>query len=105
MRRALGTLAIVVLLLASPVARAQDVNGVMLQAWYWDQPNATPWSQPSEEWWNTLSRLMPQMQVFFVGMPLSILAGFLILVLVVGAMMGTFLDYLQAVLRELAPHF
>ena len=26
-----------------------------------------------------LSRLMPQMQVFFVGMPLSILVGFLIL--------------------------
>ncbi|HVY58876.1 MAG TPA: flagellar biosynthetic protein FliR [Xanthobacteraceae bacterium] len=51
-----------------------------------------------------LSRLMPQMQVFFVGMPLSILAGFLILVFVVGAMMGTFLDYLQAVLHELAPH-
>ena len=35
-----------------------------------------------------LSRLMPQMQVFFVGMPLSILIGFLILLLVVGAMMG-----------------
>ena len=50
-----------------------------------------------------LSRLMPQMQVFFVGMPLSILVGFLILMLVVGAMMGTFLDYLQGVLRELAP--
>ena len=40
-----------------------------------------------------LSRLMPQMQVFFVGMPLSILVGFLILMLVVGAMMMTFLDY------------
>ena len=50
-----------------------------------------------------LSRLMPQMQVFFVGLPLSILAGFLILVLVIGAMMGTFLDYLQGVLLELAP--
>ena len=36
-----------------------------------------------------LSRLMPQMQVFFVGVPLSILIGFLILLLVVGAMMGT----------------
>ena len=32
-----------------------------------------------------LSRLMPQMQVFFVGLPLSILIGFLILLLVVGA--------------------
>ena len=51
-----------------------------------------------------LSRLMPQMQVFFVGLPLSILLGFLILLLVVGAMMGTFLDYLEGVLRELAPH-
>ena len=36
-----------------------------------------------------LSRLMPQMQVFFVGIPLSILLGFLILLLVVGAMMAT----------------
>ena len=40
-----------------------------------------------------LSRLMPQMQVFFVGLPLSILLGFLILLLVLGAMMGIFLDY------------
>ncbi len=50
-----------------------------------------------------LSRLMPQMQVFFVGMPLSILVGFLILLLVVGAMMMTFVDYVEVVLRELAP--
>jgi flagellar biosynthetic protein FliR len=51
-----------------------------------------------------LSRLMPQMQVFFVGMPLMILAGLLILMLVIGAMMGTFLDYFEGVLRELAPY-
>jgi flagellar biosynthetic protein FliR len=51
-----------------------------------------------------LSRLMPQMQVFFVGLPLSILLGFLILILVVSAMMGTFLDFLGSVLRELAPY-
>jgi flagellar biosynthetic protein FliR len=51
-----------------------------------------------------LSRLMPQMQVFFVGMPLSIMIGFLILLLVVGAMMGGFLGYVQGVLRELAPY-
>jgi flagellar biosynthetic protein FliR len=50
-----------------------------------------------------LSRLMPQMQVFFVGMPLSILAGFLILLLVVGAMMTTFIDHIGLVLGELAP--
>ena len=51
-----------------------------------------------------LSRLMPQMQVFFVGMPLSIMIGFLILLLVVGAMMGGFLGYVEGVLRELAPY-
>jgi flagellar biosynthetic protein FliR len=50
-----------------------------------------------------LSRLMPQMQVFFVGMPLSILIGFIILMLVVGAMMMTFTDYVESVLRQLAP--
>jgi flagellar biosynthetic protein FliR len=51
-----------------------------------------------------LSRLMPQMQVFFVGLPISILVGFLILLLVIGAMMGTFLGSVEGVLRELAPH-
>ena len=50
-----------------------------------------------------LSRLMPQMQVFFVGMPLSILIGFLILMLVVGAMMMTFLETLEGVLHTLTP--
>jgi flagellar biosynthetic protein FliR len=51
-----------------------------------------------------LSRLMPQMQVYFVAVPLSILLGFLILIVVVGAMMGSFLDYVGGVLRELAPY-
>jgi len=51
-----------------------------------------------------LSRLMPQMQVFFIGLPLSILLGFLLLVLVIGAMMGTFTGYIESVLRDLAPH-
>ena len=51
-----------------------------------------------------LSRLMPQMQVFFVGLPLSILGGFLILALVLAALMGTYLDNVEGVLRELAPH-
>jgi flagellar biosynthetic protein FliR len=50
-----------------------------------------------------LSKLMPQMQVFFVGMPLSILVGFLILLLVVGAMMMTFIDYVGGVLQLLTP--
>jgi flagellar biosynthetic protein FliR len=51
-----------------------------------------------------LSRLMPQMQVFFVGMPLSILLGLAALLLVIGTMMSTFLGYLEGVLRELAPN-
>jgi flagellar biosynthetic protein FliR len=50
-----------------------------------------------------LSRLMPQMQVFFVAMPLSILIGFLILLLILGTMMGTFLGFVEGVLRQLAP--
>jgi flagellar biosynthetic protein FliR len=50
-----------------------------------------------------LSRLMPQMQVFFVGVPLSILVGFLILLLVIGMMMSTFLGYLEGTLHELVP--
>lgn len=50
-----------------------------------------------------LSRLMPQMQVFFVGLPLSILIGLVILFLVVGAMMTTFVDHLSDTLRTLAP--
>jgi flagellar biosynthetic protein FliR len=50
-----------------------------------------------------LSRMMPQMQVFFIGLPLSILLGLLLLVLVIGAMMGTFVGYIQGVLSSLAP--
>src|SRR5271170_6545782 len=50
-----------------------------------------------------LGRLMPQMQVYFVGVPLSILAGFLIFGLVLAAMMGTFLDYFVGVMHELIP--
>jgi flagellar biosynthesis protein FliR len=50
-----------------------------------------------------LARLMPQMQVYFVGVPLSILAGFLILVVVLTAMMGTFLDYFVGVMHDMIP--
>jgi flagellar biosynthesis protein FliR len=50
-----------------------------------------------------LARLMPQMQVYFVGVPLSILFGFLILALVITALMGTFLDYFIGVMHELIP--
>ena len=51
-----------------------------------------------------LSRLMPQMQVYFVAVPLSIMIGFLILLIVVGAMMASFLAYVGGVLHELAPY-
>lgn len=51
-----------------------------------------------------LSRLMPAMQVYFLAMPVSILGGFLFLVVVLGAMMGIFLDYTAGVLHDIAPH-
>jgi flagellar biosynthetic protein FliR len=50
-----------------------------------------------------LSRLMPQMQVFFIGLPLSIMLGLALLLLVLGAMMGTFGGYIEGVLSNLAP--
>ena len=50
-----------------------------------------------------LARLMPQMQVYFVGVPLSIMAGFLIFAVVLAAMMGNFLDYFAAVMHDMIP--
>jgi flagellar biosynthetic protein FliR len=50
-----------------------------------------------------LSRLMPQMQVFFIGLPLSILVGLLILLVVLGAIMTVFIASMETVLRQLAP--
>ena len=50
-----------------------------------------------------LSRLMPQMQVFFIGLPLSILLGLSLLLVVIGAMMGTFTGYVEGVLQDMAP--
>ena len=50
-----------------------------------------------------LARLMPQMQVYFVGVPLSILTGFLVFGVVLAAMMGTFLDYFIAVMHDMIP--
>ena len=50
-----------------------------------------------------LARLMPQMQVYFVGVPLSIMIGFLIFALVISAMMGTYLDYFIGVMHDLIP--
>ncbi|SIO42524.1 flagellar biosynthetic protein FliR [Bradyrhizobium erythrophlei] len=50
-----------------------------------------------------LARLMPQMQVYFVGVPLAIMVGFLIFALVLTAMMGTYLDYFVGVMHDLTP--
>jgi flagellar biosynthetic protein FliR len=50
-----------------------------------------------------LARLMPQMQVYFVGVPLSIMAGFLIFAAVLVTMMGTYMDYFVGVMHDLMP--
>ncbi|MBS0530799.1 MAG: flagellar type III secretion system protein FliR [Proteobacteria bacterium] len=50
-----------------------------------------------------LARLMPQMQVYFVGVPLSIFAGFMILAAVLATMMGTYMDYFIGVMHDLMP--
>ena len=42
-----------------------------------------------------LARLMPAMQVYFVGVPLSIMVGFLIFALVLTGMMATYLELLH----------
>jgi flagellar biosynthetic protein FliR len=50
-----------------------------------------------------LARLMPQMQVYFVGVPLSIFTGFMILAAVLATMMGTYMDYFIGVMLDLMP--
>ena len=40
-----------------------------------------------------LARLMPQMQVFFVAMPINLLLGFFLMMLLIGSMMTVFLHY------------
>ena len=40
-----------------------------------------------------LARLMPQLQIFFVAVPLNILCGFLIFLAVLGSMLSIFLTY------------
>ncbi|MDJ1158438.1 flagellar biosynthetic protein FliR [Chelatococcus sp. SYSU_G07232] len=50
-----------------------------------------------------LSRLMPQMQVFFLAMPATIIAGMVILLAVLGIMMGVFLEDVRAFLGEMLP--
>ena len=48
-----------------------------------------------------LARLMPQLQVFFLGLPASILIGFAILLALVGVLMGTFISYLGGVFEQI----
>ncbi|MGA0596464.1 flagellar biosynthetic protein FliR [Enterovirga sp. CN4-39] len=48
-----------------------------------------------------LSRLMPQMQVFFLAMPLTILIGVLVLLAALGMMMSVYLGQLGAFLSQL----
>ncbi|WP_406854074.1 flagellar biosynthetic protein FliR [Alsobacter sp. KACC 23698] len=49
-----------------------------------------------------LSRLMPALQVFFLGMPATIMIGFVILAAVIGMMMGLFLKEVSDFLVPLA---
>ena len=43
-----------------------------------------------------LARMMPQMQVFFVAMPINVLVGFMLLTLLIGSMMTLFLNFYAA---------
>ena len=49
-----------------------------------------------------LARMMPQLQVFFLAVPASILGGMLVLLAVVGVMMSVFIEQLGGFLRQLA---
>ncbi len=49
-----------------------------------------------------LSRLMPQLQIFFLAMPVNILAGFALLMLFIGVMMTNFLDFFAEQMRNFA---
>jgi flagellar biosynthetic protein FliR len=40
-----------------------------------------------------LARMMPQMQVFFVAMPINVLFGFMLMALLIGSMMTVFLNF------------
>ncbi|MGH6827633.1 MAG: flagellar biosynthetic protein FliR, partial [Rhizomicrobium sp.] len=40
-----------------------------------------------------LARLMPQLQVFFLAIPINLMAGFAILLLMMGAIITLFLNY------------
>ncbi|MCC3860829.1 flagellar biosynthetic protein FliR [Pseudemcibacter aquimaris] len=48
-----------------------------------------------------IARLVPQIQVFFVAMPINIMMGFVILAVVIGAAMTWYIDYLRSSLEVL----
>lgn len=52
-----------------------------------------------------LGRLMPQLPVFFFGMPIQIALQLYLLMIVLTSMMMVFMNYFQAGLMELAPSF
>ena len=43
-----------------------------------------------------LARMMPQLQVFFIAMPINVLAGFMLMALLLGTMMTVFLNFYAA---------
>ena len=47
-----------------------------------------------------LARMMPQLQVFFLAVPASIMGGMLVLLVVLGVMMSVFIADLGAFLRQ-----
>lgn len=49
-----------------------------------------------------LARLMPQIQIFFIGIPASIMLGFILMLFVIGAVMAVFLGYVGSLLGDLA---
>jgi len=51
-----------------------------------------------------MSRMMPQLQIFFIVMPLNILAGFVLLALSVSVMMLWFLDAFATKTQLFVPH-
>ncbi len=50
-----------------------------------------------------LSRLMPQLQIFMIAMPVNIFGGFLLLAAMITALMGLYIDYVRDVMMMLFP--
>jgi flagellar biosynthetic protein FliR len=46
-----------------------------------------------------LSRLLPQLQIFFLAMPINILSGFVLLMMFLGVIMNMFLDFFAQQMR------